>query len=90
METAVQLGAFQTFHDAIDPAMKKKGLKWLNILFKNDADFTRHTDKILRVGNNAVKKSIETTHLTKRRQKAERYEKRHAEEVKAEEKRICE
>ncbi|KAF1920192.1 hypothetical protein BDU57DRAFT_6225 [Ampelomyces quisqualis] len=90
METDVQLQAVQAFHDAVDPAMKKKGLVWSNILFKNDDDFARHTEKILRVGNKAVQKYVETTQLTKRRQKAERYEKRHREEVAAEEKKICE
>jgi hypothetical protein len=49
------------------------------VLGKSEADFTRHVAKIVARGNRAVEAFVRDARLTKRRVKAERYEKRHGE-----------
>jgi hypothetical protein len=81
----------RSFHAIVDPAMAKKKLTWKNILSKPQNDFVRHADKIMGVGKRAVVAfTKEEGPLTKRRQKVERYEKRHEDEVIMEETRMCE
>jgi len=89
MEVDVQMKGMQAFHAAVDPAMQKKGLSWAAILGKEEKDYVRHRDKIIKVGKKAVDNYVRATHLTKRRLKAERYEKRHMAELAEEQKKIC-
>ncbi|CAO2649189.1 Nn.00g101380.m01.CDS01 [Neocucurbitaria sp. VM-36] len=74
-------GAMKVFHETVDPAMEKKGLTWATILGKNEKDYARHSYKVLKVGKKAIEAYVAGENLTKRRQKAERYEKRHEEEL---------
>ncbi|EDP89890.1 hypothetical protein SNOG_20034 [Parastagonospora nodorum SN15] len=56
---------------------------------KSDEDFMRHADKILRVGNRAVEAWMEGVgQLGKRRRDAERWERRHGEEMEREQERV--
>lgn len=89
LETDVQMKAMQAFHAAVDPAMEKKGLSWAAILGKDEKDYVRHRDKILKVGTRAMDVHVKNCSLTKRRLKAERYEKRHFKELVEEERKIC-
>jgi hypothetical protein len=84
----VQAGAMHTFHGIVDMRMEVKGLTWSSVLSKNEVDYQRHRDKVLRVGMKAMQEYVCYELLTKRRIKAERYDKRHSEELKAEEKEI--
>jgi hypothetical protein len=79
LEFDVQAQAMAAWHGAVDPAMAKKGLTWRDVLGKSEADFARHVAKILAKGNRAVEAFVRDARLTKRRVKAERYEKRHGE-----------
>jgi hypothetical protein len=90
LEADMQTKAMQAFHDAVDPAMAKKGLSWAKIVDKGEDDYRRHSEKVLRVGCKAMEEFVLSQHLTRRRLKAERYEKRHVEELEKEEKEICE
>lgn len=77
LEADVLVGAMVAWHDAVDPAMAKKLLTWRRVLDKNEEDFKRHSEKILEKGKKAVEKFVMGQTLSKRRSKAERYEKRH-------------
>ena len=88
LELEIGSGAMRTFHETIDPAMEKKGLTWAIILGKPENDYMRHRNKILKVGRKAIEVYVARDNLTKRRQKAERYEKRHEEELDVERRRL--
>jgi hypothetical protein len=91
MQYDLQIRAMRSFHATVDPAMAKKKLTWKDVLSKPQDDFVRHADKIMRVGKRAVVAfTKEQGAMTKRRQKAERYEKRHEDEVIMEEMKLCE
>ncbi|KAF2031741.1 hypothetical protein EK21DRAFT_110637 [Setomelanomma holmii] len=90
LEADVQAQAMVAFHAAIDIGMLKKGITWAAVLSKADEDYVRHRDKALKVGRRAIDKYVQTTHLTKRRWKAERYEKRHPKAVEEERKLVDE
>ncbi|KAH7402116.1 hypothetical protein DE146DRAFT_455846 [Phaeosphaeria sp. MPI-PUGE-AT-0046c] len=77
LEADMQIQAMQAWHEAVDPAMARKSLTWQAVLGKNEPDFRRHSAKILRAGMAAVEAFTRDAKLTKRRLKAERYEKRH-------------
>jgi hypothetical protein len=64
--------------------MERKGLTWADVLQKPEADYERHTKKILNVGTKAMQKYVAITKLTKRRLKAERYEERHEDQLEGE------
>lgn len=91
MQHDLQLRAMQAFHSTIDPAMAKKNLRWRDVRDKPQDDFVRHADKILGVGKRAVEAFIKAEGaLTKRRQKAERWEKRHGDEAIGEQETVTE
>ncbi|KAF2832257.1 hypothetical protein CC86DRAFT_401024 [Ophiobolus disseminans] len=89
VEIDVQMKAMQAFHAAIDPGMARKKLSWAVILGKDEKDYVRHRDKILKKGTKAMGDFVLNSHLTKRRVKAERYEKRHFDELVEERNKIC-
>jgi hypothetical protein len=90
MNHDLAIRSMQAFHDTVDAGMTRKNLTWTDILHKSDEDFMRHADKVLRVGNKAVETFMKDLgSLTKRRQKAGRWDKRHAEDMKVEHERIC-
>lgn len=76
LEAEVQADAMASFHAIVDIAMEKKGITWAAILDKDEKDYTRHRDKVLKVGRRAIEQYVQATHLAKRRLKAERYERR--------------
>jgi hypothetical protein len=91
MQHDLQLRAMRSFHATVDPAMAKKKLTWKDVLSKPQDDFVRHADKIMGVGKRAVVAfTKEEGPLTKRRQKLERYEKRHEDEVMMGKTKMCE
>lgn len=90
LELEIGAGAMRRFHEVVDPAMEKKGLTWAIILGKEDKDYMRHGNKVLKVARNAIEAYVAGENLTKRRQKAERYEDRHEEEIDVERKRSAE
>lgn len=77
LEYEVGAGAIKAWHQTVDAAMERKGLTWADVLQKPEADYERHTRKILSVGTKAMWKYVAVTKLTKKRNKAERYEERH-------------
>jgi hypothetical protein len=81
MSIDVQAKVMEAFHAAVDPAMGRKGLSWATILCKEDKNRVRHTNKVLKVGRTAIEAHVRKENLTKRRQKVERYEKRHMDEL---------
>tara|TARA_R110002003_G_scaffold110_5_gene9293 strand:- start:6122 stop:6802 length:681 start_codon:yes stop_codon:yes gene_type:complete len=89
MEADVQAKAMEAFHATVDPKMQKKGHTWASILEKDEKDFVRHRDRVLKVGRSALDKYVEATHLTKRRLKMERFENRHPDVVEADKNRVC-
>lgn len=89
MRCDLSAGAMRAFHRTVDGAMSRKKLSWTKVMRKSDEDFMRHADKILRVGNKAVEKWVEGVgQLGKRRREAERWERRHKEEMEGEEERV--
>jgi hypothetical protein len=72
--------AMEAWHETVDAAMEKKGLSWAALINKPNADYIRHSDKVLRVGRKAIEAWVANQRLTKRRLKAERYDDRHEEE----------
>jgi hypothetical protein len=90
LEADVQMQAMAAFHATVDPAMKRKGLSWEAILRKSEKDYVRHRDKVLRVGKKAIEGFRAAQNLTRRRVKAERFEKRHFKELLEESTRISE
>jgi hypothetical protein len=89
MEADVQAKAMEAFHTTVDPKMQKKGRTWTLILDKDEKDYARHRDMVLKVGRRALDKYVEATNLTKRRLKAERFENRHPDVVEADKTRVC-
>jgi hypothetical protein len=77
----ISASAMQAWHKAVDPAMAKKGLTWVAMFKKPAVDYTRHSEKVLRVGKKAIETWVADQRLTKRRLKAERYDERHEEEI---------
>ncbi|KAH3916188.1 hypothetical protein HBH56_069970 [Parastagonospora nodorum] len=89
MRCDLSAGGMQAFHDTVDKAMGRKNLSWTKVMRKSDEDFMRHADKILRVGNRAVEAWMEGVgQLGKRRRDAERWERRHGEEMEREQERV--
>jgi hypothetical protein len=84
LEYNVAAGAIKAWHQTVDAAMERKGLTWADVLQKPEADYERHTKKILNVGTKAMQKYVAVTKLTKRRLKAERYEERHEDQLEGE------
>jgi hypothetical protein len=67
----------QAWHDVVDPAMKKKGMSRAAILDKPATHYTRHKEKVMKVGKKAIETVVADQKLTKRRLKAERFDDRH-------------
>ncbi|CAN9397995.1 unnamed protein product [Alternaria sp. RS040] len=84
LEYQVAAGAIKAWHQTVDSAMQRKGLTWADVLQKPEADYERHTRKIISVGTKAMQKYAAVTKLTKRRNKAERYEERHEDQLEGE------
>ncbi|KAG9196530.1 hypothetical protein G6011_01651 [Alternaria panax] len=84
LEYDVAAGAIEAWHQTVDAAMGRKGLTWADVLQKPEADYERHTKKIISVGTSAMQKYAAVTKLTKRRNKAERYEERHEDQLEGE------
>ncbi|KAL1793184.1 hypothetical protein ACET3X_008166 [Alternaria dauci] len=84
LEYDVAAGAIKAWHQAVDPAMERKGVTWADILQKPEAGFERHTGRIIGVGTKAMQKYVAVTKLTKRRNKAERYDDRHEDQIEGE------
>jgi hypothetical protein len=77
LEFKIAAGAMEAWHQSVDAGMERKSLTWADVLQKPEADFERHTKKILSVGTKAMNKYVADQKLTKTRHKAERYEERH-------------
>jgi len=54
LDADVNIKAMEAFHAAVDPAMERKGLSWATILRKDEKDYVRHRNKVLRVGKKAI------------------------------------